>query len=59
MVKKLPAMWGDSGLLSGLGRSPEQGEWQPTPLFLPGEFQGQRSLMGYSPEGYKESDMIE
>ena len=24
-------------------------EWQPTPVFLPGEFQGQRSLAGYSP----------
>ena len=25
------------------------GEWQPTPVFLPGKFHGQRSLMGYSP----------
>ena len=24
-------------------------EWQPSPVFLPGEFHGQRSLMGYSP----------
>ena len=24
-------------------------EWQPTPVFLPGEFKGQRSLAGYSP----------
>ena len=31
---------------------------QPTPVFLPGEFHGQRSLMGYSPWGCKESDMI-
>ena len=23
--------------------------WQPTPVFLPGEFHGQRSLRGYSP----------
>ena len=30
-----------------------------TPVFLPGEFQGQRSLAGYSPWGYKESDMTE
>ena len=33
--------------------------WQPTPVFLPGEFHGQRSLAGYSPQGHKESDMIE
>ena len=30
--------------------------WQPTPVFLPGEFHGQGSLEGYSPWGYKESD---
>ena len=32
---------------------------QPTPVFLPGEFHGQRSLEGYSPWGLKESDMTE
>ena len=31
----------------------------PTPVFLPGEFHGQRSPVGYSPWGRKESDMIE
>ena len=34
-------------------------EWLPTPAFLPGEFHGQRRLVGYSPGGFKESDMIE
>ena len=34
-------------------------EWQPTPVFLPGEFCGQESLGGYSPWGFKESDMAE
>ena len=29
---------------------------QPTPVFLPGESHGQRSLVGYSPWGFKESD---
>ena len=29
--------------------------WQPTPLFLPGEAHEQRSLVGYSPWGHKES----
>ena len=33
--------------------------WQPTPVFLPGEFDGQRSLEGYNPEDHKESDMNE
>ena len=34
-------------------------EWQPTPVFLPGEFHGQKNLVGYSPWGGKESDMTE
>ena len=33
--------------------------WQPNPVFLPGESQGQRSLEGYSPWGCKELDTIE
>ena len=32
---------------------------QPTPVFLPGECQGQRSLVGYSPWGPKQSDTTE
>ena len=34
-------------------------KWQPTPVFLPGESHGQRSLAGYSPGGLKELDTIE
>ena len=34
-------------------------EQLPTPVFLPGESHGQRSLAGYSPWGHKESGMIE
>ena len=34
-------------------------KWQPTPVLLPGEFHGQRSLMGCSPWGCKDSDMTE
>ena len=34
-------------------------EWQPTPLFLPGEPHGQRSLVGYSLGGHKELDTTE
>ena len=40
---------GDLGLIPGLGRFPWRRGWLPTPLFLPGELHGQRSLMGYSP----------
>ena len=40
---------GDLGSNPGLGRSPWRREWQPTPVFLPGESHGQRSLVGYSP----------
>ena len=32
---------------------------QPTPVLLPGESYGRRSLVGYSPRGHKESDMTE
>ena len=41
------------------GRSPEGRARQPTPVFLPGESQGQRSLARYSPWGCKESDTTE
>ena len=41
------------------GKMPWRREWQPTPVFLPAEFHGQRNLVGYSPWGCKESDMAE
>ena len=53
-VKNLPAMqetW--------VGKIPWRREWQPTPVSLPGEFHGQRSLVGCSPWGLKELDMAE
>ena len=34
-------------------------EWLPTPVFLPGESHGHRSLVDYSPQGHKESDTTE
>ena len=42
---------GDLGSIPGSGRSPGGGHGLPTPVFLPGEFHGQRSLTGYSPCG--------
>ena len=62
MVKKPPARAGDItdlGSIPGLGRFPWRRAWQPTPVFLPGESQGQRSLAGYSPRGRAELDTIE
>ena len=37
---------GDPGLIPGSGRSPGEGNKLPTPVFLPGEFHGQRNLVG-------------
>ena len=52
VVKNLPANAGDirdMGLILGSGRFPWRRAWQPTPVFLPRESYGQRSLTGYSP----------
>ena len=62
VVKNLPASVGDervAGSVPGLGRCPGGGHGNSTPAFLPGESQGPRSLMGYSPQGHKESDTTE
>ena len=40
---------GELGLIPGSGRSLGKIKWQPTPVFLPGESHGQRTLAGYSP----------
>ena len=42
-----------------VGKIPWRRKWQPTPIFLPGEAHRQRSLLGYSPWGCRESDMTE
>ena len=42
-----------------VGKIPCRRKWQPTPVFLPGESHGQRSLVGHSPWGHKESDTTE
>ena len=42
-----------------VGKIPWKRKWQPTPVFLPGESHGWRSLVGYSPRGCKESDRTE
>ena len=47
------------GFSPWVGKIPWRRKWQPTPVFLPGESHGQRSLVGYSPWGRKESDTAE
>ena len=58
MVKNLPALQ-ETGFDPWVGKMPWRREWLPTPVFLPGEFHRQRSLVGYSPWGLKESDRTE
>ena len=56
MVKNPLAKARDMGLIPGSGKSPGGGN---SNLFLPGKSNGQRSLVGYSPWGHKESDTTE
>ena len=47
-------------LVQSLGREdPLEKAWQPTPVSLPGECHGQRSLVGYNPQDHTESDTTE
>ena len=57
-VKNLPAIQ-ETRVQSLVRKIPWRREWQPPPLFMPGEFQGQKSLAGYSPGGRQELDTIE
>ena len=61
MVKNLPAMQGHKRLGANpwVRKIPWRRVWQPTPIFLPGESYGQRSLEGDRPWDCKESDMTE
>ena len=47
---------GGLALIPGSRKIPWRREWLSTPVFLPGEFHGQRSLEGSGPWGHKESD---
>jgi len=42
-----------------VGKVPWRRAWQPTPVFLPGESRGQKSLVGCSPQGHQEPDTTE
>ena len=59
MVQNQPANAGDIRVVSSIPGSvisPKEGRGNPLPVLLPGEFQGQKSLVGYSPWGLEESD---
>ena len=61
MIKNLPVNArdaGEGGFDPWVGKIPLSRKWQPTPVFLPGEFYGQRSLAGYSSWGSKELDTL-
>ena len=47
------------GFNTWVGKIPWRRAWQSTPVFLPGNYQGQRSPVGYSPYGLKELDTTE
>ena len=62
VVKNLPVNAEDGkrhGFDPWVGKILLRRAWQPTPVFLPGEPHGQRTLVGHSPQGSKELDMIE
>ena len=57
MVRNLPEIQ-EAGFSLWIGRIPWRRERLPTPVFLPGEFHGQRSQAVYCPWSHKESDTI-
>ena len=58
MVKNLPVVQ-ETQIQSWVGKISWRREWLPTLVLLPGEFYGQRSLVGCSPWAHKESDSTE
>ena len=58
MIKNPPAMQ-ETHVQSLAWEGPWKREWLPTPVFLPGGFHEQRSLVSYSPRDCKESEMTE
>ena len=52
VVKNLPAMQ-ETWFSLWVSKIPWRRKWQPSPVFLPGESHGERSLEGYSPWGFR------
>jgi len=59
VVKESACNTGDPGSIPGSGRSPRDGNGNSIPVFLPGEFHGQRSMAGCSRWGLKQYDITE
>ena len=60
MVKEYTCNVGETQVQTlGWEDSPGEGNGNPTPVFLPGESHGQKSLVGYSPCGHKELETTE
>ena len=57
-LKNLPALQ-ETWVWSLSQKDPLEKKWQPTPVLLPENSYGQRTLVGYSPWGHKELDMTE
>ena len=57
-VKKLSVMW-ETQVRTLSQEDFQRQEWLSTPVFLPGEFHGQRILVSYSLGGWKELDTAE
>ena len=57
-VKNFPAMQ-KAWFNPQVGKIPWRRIWQPSPVFLPGEAHGERSLVGYSPWDCKDLDVTE
>ena len=59
VIKNLPANAGDEDLIPGLGRSPGKGNGNPLQYSCLENSMDEKSLVGYSPQGHKESDTTE
>ena len=59
MAQKVCLQCGRPGFDPWVRKIPWRRKWQPTPVLLPGKYDGWRSLVGYSPWGHKESDATE
>ena len=59
MIKNPPPHAEDASVQSLDWEDPLERAWLPTPVFLPEESHGQKSLVGYSPWGREESHMTE
>ena len=57
-IKNLPTVQEIHGFNPWVRKIPWRRAWQPTPVFLPGESHGQRSLVGYNPWDHKELDTM-